>query len=156
MNTAILVNSMGHNQIAHELNASFNKYESTGLINDDLIVMYEDKVGIPNQNVFTQMYIGECYGYIGNVVATNISTASKLLSIPTKGRKFLYIYNFEWLRGILFFYEPLISVICDERLELICRTEEHAKLIENNFNKKPIGILQELDIIKLLEITNGK
>lgn len=149
MNIGVIINLFGPNQQTLEIIDSVNNDK---LHKDlDVAVFFEEKHhGASNLNCAIS-YINTLWGYPGNVIATTLNSAAKLLSIPIGGQRYYYIYNFEWLNHRPFRYEPLMSVICDPKIELICRTPEHAKIIENNFNRKVKFNLETINFNKLME-----
>lgn len=150
MSLGIIINVFGPNQESQELIESINDDSKK---NRDIAIFYEEKHGIPSALNCGMCHISSAWGYKGDLIATNYSSASKILRMPILGRRYYYIYNFEWLNHRVFSYEPLVSVICDENIELICRTHNHAELIENNFNKKVLAVCGSLNVNDLIGIT---
>ena len=149
MKTGIVINTIGPNQETQELLESIN---NNSLI-DDVVVFFEDKHENPAFVNCAVSHIISAWCYPGNVIATNFNSASKILKMPILGKRYYYIYNFEWLNHQAFKFEPLLSVIADKNIEIICRTEEHAKVIHNNFNREVSIFCDRLEANKLLELT---
>ena len=149
MSLGIVIGMFGPNQESQELLESINdenqKYRDTA-------IFYEEKHGMPSATNCSLSYISSAWGYSGDMVATNYSSAAKILKMPILGQRYYFIYNFEWLNHGVFSYEPLLSIIADPMLELICRTEQHAKLIQNNFNRKVNLVCETLNVHKLMEL----
>ena len=98
------------------------------------------------------MPISECWINTGPVVATCVSTASKLLDFPSQ-KKFFYVWDLEWIRNMqIKRYEDYVKTYTDKNMTLIARSESHAKIISNCFNTDVEHILHDFNIQKLLEI----
>ncbi len=71
----------------------------------------------------------------GDLIATNLDTARKILVIPSRGKKFLYVWNmYEHLS--LPTIDDIISIYGNSDLELIARSLEYAEILTRNFNTK--------------------
>ena len=105
---------------------------------------------------FAVMNIAEAWAQSGLFVATNLSTASKLINQPLASAKIFYIWDLEFIRGDNRLYDNYAPVYLHKELELACRSKEHAELVENAFNKKVKYIVDNFDINQLLEITNER
>ena len=149
MSLGIVINIFGPNQVSQELLESINdenkKYR-------DISIFYEEKHGMPSAINCSMSYISNVWGYKGDIIATNYTSAAKIIKMPILGKRYYFIYNFEWLNHRVFSYEPLLSIISDKNLELICRTKEHAKLIKNNFNREVNLICDTLNVHNLMEL----
>lgn len=149
MSLGIVINIFGPNQESQELLESINdenhKYR-------DVAIFYEEKHGMPSATNCSMSHVSSAWGYTGDIIATNYSAAAKILRMPILGKRYYFVYNFEWLNHRVFAYEPLLSVISDRNLELICRTEQHAKLIANNFNRNVSLVCETLNVHKLMEL----
>jgi hypothetical protein len=105
---------------------------------------------------FAVMSAAEAWGEYNPCIATNISNAAKLMHYPLTSRKLFYIWDLEWLRGAVpkMNYSNYSIVYLSAELELVCRSQEHAALVENTFNREVKYIVPDFDINKLLEITH--
>lgn len=97
--------------------------------------------------------IYDAWGYDGTLIATNLSTAKVLNKMPGHNRKLFYVYNFEWIHNPTLFYEYMEVV---NNLEVINRTESHAKVFDNNFNKPSVFNLNSMNVGELWTKLNTK
>jgi hypothetical protein len=95
------------------------------------------------------MQMAEAWGMEGISIATCLSTANSLINFPVASRKLFYMYDLEWLRGNQRSYDALYNIYQNKDFDFIARSETHAKLIENCLNRKPIGIIPQLDIMSI-------
>lgn len=97
------------------------------------------------------MPIYEAWSFPGPVIATNFSTASKLIKMPGPSRKFYYVVDLEWVgRGQPF--EQYQAVYGNPNLTLIARGETHKKILENCWNRKVPFVCPTFSIDKMMEL----
>jgi hypothetical protein len=101
---------------------------------------------------FSIMSVAEAWGQNGAFIATNLSTAAKLIHLPLASRKLFYVWDLEFLRGQYRVYEAYSPIYLHKDIELICRSKEHADLVENCFNKEVKHIVNNFDVTHFLEI----
>ena len=90
-------------------------------------------------------------GYNGIAIATNLSNANALLKSHNNSKKYLYIWDIEWLTTPTNFVAAC-DILLDNRLKLIARSESHATIINNFCNKQVVGIVDNWNIGELLTI----
>ena len=150
MNFNVLLQNTGANQIAYCVIRNLNDlgHKRPDI---DTIAYYEDmhrKCLPPN---FAVMQIAEAWGQHGPIIATSLSTAIKLIGFPSE-RKIFYVWDLEWLRGQQRHYKMYANVYTHPDLELVARSEDHKKIIENAFNKKVKYVIPDFDTSKILEM----
>jgi hypothetical protein len=150
MNTGFLVNNLGSNQLAYYLIRNINQYLDRENPTD-IIIFYEQLTRpcfIPNCAV---MYTQEAWSYDGVVIATNLSTAEKLLRFPSPKKKYFYVWDLEWLRhsGKFSDYKKLYR---NPELKLIARSVQHAHIIEQCWNTSVAAIIENVNIEKLVQL----
>ena len=50
-------------------------------------------------------------------------------------------------------FKDVCKVLLDERLNIIARSDEHAQMIENYCNKKPVAIIDNWKLEDLISLT---
>ena len=104
---------------------------------------------------FAIMSAAEAWGEKNPCIATNLSNAAKLMHYPLATRKLFYLWDLEWLRGNpKMAYHNYAIVYLSSELELVCRSKEHADIVENTFNRKVNYIVDDFDLKKFFEITH--
>ncbi len=104
---------------------------------------------------FAVMSAVEAWGEKNPFVATNLSSAAKLMHYPIPSRKLFYLWDLEWLRGNpRMNYNTYSIVYLNPDLELVCRSKEHADITENTFNRKVSYVVDDFDLNQLFEITH--
>jgi hypothetical protein len=85
------------------------------------------------------------------LVATSLSTARKLAGFPAARRRLFYLWDLEWLRMRERPFHALHAVYGDGRLELVCRCEDHRKLVEDVWCRPVAAVVPDADIRELLK-----
>lgn len=98
------------------------------------VVFYENLTPVNYQLMFPIMHIAEAYLFDGPLMATSISTAHKLATMPNAHGKFFYIWDLEWLRMPHKDFRFLQGIYNNPELTLIARSAEHKRIIENCWN----------------------
>jgi len=150
MHLNVLMHNVEPSQLSFFSIVELNKIvESKGSISP---IIYQETPSSPCVNMlFPTMQIAEAWAQKGVGIATSLSTASKLLSLPCMERKLFYVWDLTWLRHPKH-YEYHASIYTNQHLELIARSESHAKLITNCFNRDVKHILRDFNHEELLEI----
>jgi hypothetical protein len=152
-----IVNTLFHNQLTYYLIKNLNEYISSQVCAEiDPILFYEDMKPSSITPLCSTMHVAECWTYNAPVIATTLSGANKLINIPGPTKKFYYPYNLEWIRPQIPQYEAYAKVFCDPQLHIIARNEDHKLVIENCFNIKVAGIVNDFDIKELIGIIYDK
>lgn len=151
MKLGIAVDKLGISQLALVLIDELNKVSKLEQYLD--IVVFYHRYDVLLKSPFFGMFQEQLmWGFDGPVIATNLNTMHTLLSCPKPTSKYFYIWDLEWMHH-QYDYEFLLSIYCNDQVELIARSEEHAKVIENCW-KKPIDILEDFNYEKLTSIIN--
>lgn len=148
------------NFLVRDLIASQLSYYLTKNLNDaqniNGIVFYENLVPPCLIPKFTTMNISEAWAQPGISIATTLSTAHKLVNFTGRAKKYFYVWDLEWLRGRNRVYTMYSPFFCNNELTLIARSEEHKKIIENNFNREIKIVCPDFNMdILARELTNG-
>lgn len=145
----IIVNHLGNTQLAHSLIHNVNNYLEQH-IDTDIIVFFENVVRPWEIPRFASMNVNEAWDFNGVVIATSITSAEKLLQLPGRKRRFLYVWDLEWLRmperGVKYF----ASIYRNPRIELIARSVNHATIINDIWNRQPVGVVEDFNVEALL------
>lgn len=83
----------------------------------------------------------------GSVICTNLSNLENLLKYHTKVKKYLYLWDLEWLRGKSDYMKNIALLNSD--VSIIARSDNHANVIENYCNKTVSHIIDNWDHTKL-------
>jgi hypothetical protein len=152
MNLNVLLQNVGASQLSYIVIRNLNELAQTKP-EIDVAVFYENMHRNCLPPNFAVMQIAEAWGQHGPIIATSLSTAFKLISFPSK-QKFFYVWDLEWLRGQNRQYEQYVGVYTQKELTLIVRSQAHADIIQNAFNRKAQHIVEDFDVNQILEITN--
>ena len=165
MNLGFLVKNLGASQLGYYLSRNINNHLENNHELDIICYTEEFERNCMHTN-FSVMEMAEAWGQRGPMIATSISTAEKLVKIPAASKKYFYIWDLEWyhiqnrLVGDFFRKQIYIyntgSIYHDPSLELICRSQEHADIISNNFNREVRHIIEDFNLNKILEVVNNE
>ncbi len=121
--------------------------------NLDILVFYEGWGKLPMSPRFCSLMEREVWGLDGVVMSTDIKTTQRLIQCPGPTKKFFYVWNLEWLglqqNGVD--YSWLHDIYCNPAIELVARSNNHARLLEKIW-KKPAFIMEDFDKTVLKEI----
>ena len=150
-NFSVLLSDVGSSQLSFYAITEINKLSKTNPLVDG-VLFYEKISSSCMPANFSIMPISECWINTGPVVATCVSTASKLLSFPSE-KKFFYVWDLEWIRNRqIKHYENYVDVYTDKNMTLIARSKPHAEIISNCFNTNVDHILSDFSAQEFLEI----
>lgn len=153
MKINFLVNSLGQNQLAVSLIKSISAMDfKTDM---DLVVFTEHLGPHCLPPTFATMQISEAWGQEGAMIATSYSTAQYLLNFPGKPAKLYYVWDLEWLRGPNRVFAWYDYVYANPQLTLVARSQHHADILSNNFNREVKYIVPDCNVPKLIEVING-
>lgn len=106
------------------------------------VIFYENLAPVNYQLMFPLMHIAESYVFDGPLMATSISTAHKLITMPNAHKKFFYLWDLEWVRMQQKDFRFLHGLYNHPELNLIARSKEHKEIVENCWNCKVNYIME--------------
>ena len=149
INISAVIEDLGTSQKAFYLIKEFNKISSN--VNVCASVFFERPAIPVTKPLFACRSISILSAHNGTSIATTIQEADRLLKSNNNAKKYLYLWDLEWLEQPVYF-SSACNVLRDERLRLIARSDSHAKVIENFCNKQICGIVDNWDSQKLIPI----
>ena len=144
----VMVEHLGVSQCNYYLSLELNKLHTHNI---DCTVFHNSWEMMPFSYLFGRHQLIEAWSYDGPLIATNFMLAKLLLTMPGPSKKYFYIWDLEWYTKYPDRYEPLEYVYTHKNIELIARTEHHAKIIENCW-KTPSHIIENFDSNKLVQL----
>lgn len=113
-------------------------------------------IGVPvTKPLFSCSSVSFFSDYFGIAMSTTIAEADMLLKSHNNSKKYLYLWDMEWLTRSIN-YSQVCNILLDKRLKIIARSKSHAQIIENFCNKKPIGIVDDWDKEQLITLLEGE
>lgn len=113
-------------------------------------------IGVPvTKPLFSCSSVSFFSDYFGIAMSTTIAEADMLLKSHNNSKKYLYLWDIEWLTRSMN-YSQVCNILLDKRLKIIARSKSHAQIIENFCNKKPIGIVEDWDKEQLITLLEGE
>lgn len=148
----VLVDDLSASHLSWAIINSVNSLVSKGSV--DVSIFYDNLVR-PCSNVEAALLPSvHIIGFDGILVATSLNTASKLIRLPSNGRKFFYCWDLEWQRMSQQDknYGSLINIYRNSSYGLIARTVEHARILSQTWNRPVNNVVEEADIEAILRI----
>jgi hypothetical protein len=147
----IVVNNLGPSQMNFDIIRQTNGFLSASAL-ADVIVFYENLQRPCLPMSFACMQVAEAWGFDGALIATNLSTAEKVLRCPSSRKRLFYLWDLEWLRLQQKHYRSLQATYAHPDLTLITRNEDHKKVVENAWNVRVAATIDDFDIASLMKI----
>lgn len=150
MKLGILINNLGPTQMAYRFISQTNAlmHERFDI---DIIAFYENITRHCMLPLFGCMQLNEAWGYNGPLIATDLTTARKLIKFPGTKNKYFYVWDLEWLRLRRKNFTELYNIYGSKKLKLLARSASHAQLIANCWNREVPTIVDDFNINKIIE-----
>jgi hypothetical protein len=146
----ILLNSLGISQQGLSITKNLNALvERDPYISP--VVFYREYAPMAITPGFAMMQDVNAWGFDAPIIATNISSAQRLLEYPRPTKKFLYVTDLEWGYHQNLPYEYFDQTYRHKELFLIARSKSHYDIIAKHW-KQPVGIVQDWNYQQLSDI----
>ena len=150
MKLGFLVDNLGASQLGYYLSKNINdaleRYDDL-----DIICYYENFEGKCMHQNFSNINISGAWSQEGVMIATSPSTAEKMANFIGRCKKYFYVWDDHHDKT----YYNLGSIYFNKDIQIICRNNIHARIIENNFNIKVRHTVDNFDIDKIMEIVTS-
>lgn len=131
---------------------SINHFYAADRYDADLIVFLDDASQVKKVMMFAVFNATEVFDFSGDVVATDLVSASRLLNSPGPRRRFLYLDGPQWSEHRdEKDYAGLAGVYRNPRLEVVAGSDESANLFRRCWNREVIGVAPLDDMDRLVE-----
>ena len=150
-----MIEESSSSQLSFNLIRNINEYVTEN--QDDFVVFFENSTANVINPEFSFMSLSEIWNFKGHLFATTISTAMSLKKCFATEQKYFYVWDLEWMRpamGQNIEFERVVQAFSDESIDLVARSKDHAKAIENYSNRKVKHIVENFNIEKLMRIAN--
>ena len=153
MKIAAVVDELGPSQKCFYLIKEFNKAATS---KDMSVSAFYNRPTVPvTKPHFSCRNTSFLSGYDGIAIASNLRSADTLLQSHNGSKKYLYLWDIEWLRNPVHF-PVACNILLDDRLKLVARSESHATIINHFCNKQVVGIVDNWNIDTLLKVVNAE
>ena len=153
MNIGVMIKDFSCSQLSFYAVRNINN-RSNKSAEHSYVGFFENLSSNVMEPAFCIMNMSEIWGFDGVIVATSASTALTLLKSVGQCKKYLYVWDLEWLRDPDN-YHALLKIYRHPNIELIARSESHAKAIKNFCNREVAGIMDDFNLSGLEEIIDG-
>jgi len=151
MKLAFAVSSLGVSHFNHDLIQAVNRAVDSQT-NLDITLFFETvtRPCLPLQ--VASMHISEGFGYDGPIVATNFSTAEKILRFPAS-KRLLYSYDLDWMQIEPRDFRVIQHVYAHPDLKLATRCSGYAKIIQDAWRRE-VAVIPDCNIEQIIELMN--
>ena len=146
---AAILDTLAASQNSFYMIKEFNKLQENNMYSP--VCFYNNLSATPIKTKFACMNISYYSHFDGVTVSTSIDTANAALKTKNRSKKFLYIWDVEWLRQPMDF-NYVNSVLSDPDMAIISRSNSHSQLIKNYCNKDVAGVVQDWNMQELENI----
>ena len=132
-----IVDDLSSSQLSYEVISSINSFDTS--FDQDFVVFFENSSPMVIEPFFGVMNLQELWGFDGIAISTSVSSCLSLSNTQSPIKKFFYVWDLEWSRNRSS-YDQGIQAFLKEDIDLIARSEDHAKAIKNYCNRDAVGI----------------
>jgi len=150
INIAAIIDDLSMSQKSFYLIKEFNKCISNTDISTG--IFYNRISTPPIEPLFACKNVAFLGSYQGVIISTTAQEAEITLKTANNSKRFLYLWDMDWTMKPVDF-DKYMSILRDDRLRIIARSQSHVDCIENFCNKNVVGIVDNWDIDSLMEIT---
>ena len=147
-----LIEDTSASQLSFNLIKNLNEYSKDS--QDDFVVFFENSTASVINPNFSLMSSNEIWSFAGSLFATSVATAMSMQKCFAPKNKLFYVWDLEWTRRHGRDFELAIQVFSDPNIDLIARSKEHAKAIENYCNRNVSNVVNDFNIEQLMRIIN--
>lgn len=149
MNLGFIVEKLGTSQLSFCLVRNANKIlENPNNNVTGFKLDYDFFIEYPKFSILEAV---NAWTFRGILVSTNIRTTAILNSCILASKKYFYVWDLEWIYKKDIVYSELVKIYQNPTIELIARTDSHAKIIEKCW-KKPKIIMENFNYEQLLTL----
>ena len=134
---------------------SFQLIEQANLLSEqgsaDVIVFYDQLHRPCRRLLVPTMLMIEAWAQPGVTIATSVATASRALKFPGPSRLLFYVWDMSWARNVPKPVGPYTDLFRNPNLEIIARCQDHANILENNFNVSVDWVFDNFDHDELMK-----
>lgn len=153
MKLGFVVKDLWLSQMAFYLTMNLNQRNQVPEV-DDVVIFFEDVAQYSVSPLFATMNSSEIWGFDGILISTCISTTLNSVGAIGPQERYFYAWDLDWLRDNKN-YDYNIKAF-DPSINIIGRSEDHGKAIENYCNRKPCGYVQNFNLAQLVEVIKNE
>jgi hypothetical protein len=148
----IMVDKLENSQLCYFLLRNIGRQYAANNHDADYIITYNVLNSLIMKPACSIMSMAEIYGQEGTTIATDTNLALKLINIPGPFLKIIYLWDLDWLRSQNKNWEAFAAIYRNPSLKIICRSESHAKLLQNTFNVNAIGVVENFNLQQIYKL----
>ena len=146
--------------ILEDTSANQNSYHAIRNLNfatnnnndKDFVIFFENATPNVIQPAFAFMNSSEIWNFDGTLISTTAANTMLSINAIAPKKKFFYVWDLEWCRPHGKGFDYMIQAYNNKGVDLIARSEDHAKAIKNYCNRDVCGIVTDFNMDQLMEI----
>ena len=148
----VVIDDLSAGQLSYHIIKNINNYVEES--STYFVAFFQNSTSNMMPMTFSSMCINEIWNFDGAAIATSVSTALAISKTFSPRRKYFYVWDLEWCRKNGREFEYNVQAFNKQDINLIARSEDHAKAIKNYCNRDVVGVVENFNINKLMEIIN--
>lgn len=154
-----IMKNLGFDQLSYSIVNGLNGYYENPKVyakmGDFVDFVVFSEIAMPTyatSKSFGIYHFSEIFEYNGPIMATDVSGADYLTGIPTVHKKYFYLWDLDWTRQNPKDWESLARVYQNPQLNLVCRSDDHARAVESAWNVKVNRIISEFNMEEIIKL----
>ena len=128
---------------------NINKLRNEGIETCLFCDIVDHKFSVPVETNVLQK--AQAFNFDGTLITHDLSAAQDLQNMVYAKKRYIYLYDLDWTLIEAPRFAPTHSLLLNEHIELIARSNSHYKIISDLF-KKPARIMKYWDVEQLKEL----
>lgn len=150
MNIGIILRSLECSQIAYEVISTINAEISNGSPHDYRIFFENLQLYTVNP-LCAVMNVSEIWSFDGLLISTTIKNTALSLKTVCNTKRIFWSYDLDFLRDKQNYLYNL-SIYRNNKIDLFTRSKDASDAVYNFCNRKPNGIMPEINFLELVKL----
>lgn len=130
---------------------AINAFYAADRYDADLLMFFADMAHVDRVVMCAVFNSTEVFDFGGDVVATDLESASRLLKCPGPRRRFLWLDGPDWSdRRDAWTYGDFAAVYRNPRIEVLAGSDESAAMFRRCWNREVFGVVGLDDVDRIL------
>ena len=151
MKLGLILEDTSANQISYHAIRNLN-FATNNNNDKDFVIFFENATPTVIQPAFAFMNSSEIWIFDGTLISTTAANTMLSINAIAPKKKFFYVWDLEWCRPHGKGFDYMIQAYNNKGVDLIARSEDHAKAIKNYCNRDVCGIVTDFNMDQLMEI----
>ena len=149
MKLGVMLEDTSANQLSYYVIRNLN-FATNNDKDEDFVVFFENATPSVIQPAFAIMNSSEIWNFDGVLISTTATNTLLSINAIAPKKKFFYVWDLEWARPHGKGFNYMIKAYSNKEVNLIARSDDHAKAIKNYCNRDVCGIVPDFN--QLMEV----